>query len=164
MLKKLYSILTKQERLMASWLTILTIFALLFEVFGLAMIFPVISLLLDEEFTTNNYILIEINNLMESSGLKDSPLKLFLVATAKERGKRRFKQLKEKGISVRLADLIDEISARDKRDSERSVAPLKPAEDAIIIDTTGLSIEEVMMRVMTEVERCLGIKTQHENS
>jgi CMP/dCMP kinase len=94
----------------------------------------------------------------------DSPLKLFLVATAKERGKRRFKQLKEKGISVRLADLIDEISARDKRDSERSVAPLKPAEDAIIIDTTGLSIEEVMMRVMTEVERCLGIKTQHENS
>lgn len=79
MLKKLYSILTKQERLMASWLTILTIFALLFEVFGLAMIFPVISLLLDEEFTTNNYILIEINNLMESSGLKDSPLKLLMI-------------------------------------------------------------------------------------
>ena len=74
MLIKLYSILTKQERLMTFWLTILTIFALLFEVFGLAMIFPVISLLLDETFTTNNYILIEINNLMESSGLKDSPL------------------------------------------------------------------------------------------
>jgi len=79
MLIKLYSILTKQERLMTFWLTILTIFALLFEVFGLAMIFPVISLLLDEEFTTNNYILIEINNLMESSGLKDSPLKLLMI-------------------------------------------------------------------------------------
>ena len=79
MLIKLYSILTKQERLMTFWLTILTIFALLFEVFGLAMIFPVISLLLDETFTTNNYILIEINNLMESSGLKDSPLKLLMI-------------------------------------------------------------------------------------
>jgi ABC-type multidrug transport system fused ATPase/permease subunit len=64
---------------MTFWLTILTIFALLFEVFGLAMIFPVISLLLDETFTTNNYILIEINNLMESSGLKDSPLKLLMI-------------------------------------------------------------------------------------
>lgn len=79
MLIKLYSILTKQERLMTFWLTILTIFVLVFEVFGLAMIFPVISLLLDESFTTNNYILIEINNLMHTSGLKDSPLKLLMI-------------------------------------------------------------------------------------
>lgn len=88
----------------------------------------------------------------------DAQLKLFLIASAQERADRRFKQLKDKGINVRLADLVNEIAERDKRDESRAVAPLKPAAEAITLDTTGLSIEEVMLRVSSEVERELGLK------
>lgn len=91
-----------------------------------------------------------------------APLKLFLIATAKERGNRRYKQLKDKGISVKLPDLIKDIAERDERDMQRVVAPLRPAEDAFILDTTALSIEEVMLRVLVEVERALGITPKRE--
>lgn len=74
-------------------------------------------------------------------------LKIFLTASAEERARRRHKQLIDKGISVSLAQLFDDIVERDRRDSERKVAPLKPAEDAIEIDTTGLSIDEVVNQV-----------------
>jgi cytidylate kinase len=73
--------------------------------------------------------------------------KVFLTASAEERAKRRYKQLKEKGIESNLPDLITEISERDVRDSERTVAPLKPADDALILDSTSLGIDAVFERV-----------------
>ena len=67
-------------------------------------------------------------------------LKIFLTASAEERAQRRYKQLKQKGMGVNLARLLGDITARDKRDQERSVSPLKPASDAVILDTTDASI------------------------
>jgi CMP/dCMP kinase len=81
----------------------------------------------------------------------DAKLKFFLTASPEERAGRRYKQLKEKGINVNLSDLIEELRERDQRDRERSVAPLKPANDAICIDTDKLSIEEVVERMMSAV-------------
>ncbi|NIV18110.1 MAG: 3-phosphoshikimate 1-carboxyvinyltransferase [Woeseiaceae bacterium] len=78
----------------------------------------------------------------------DAALKVFLTASAEERAKRRHKQLKDKGIDVSLAALSRDIEERDRRDSERSVAPLKPAEDARILDSTGISIEDITTTVL----------------
>jgi cytidylate kinase len=79
---------------------------------------------------------------------KDAGLKVFLTASPRERAKRRHKQLKEKGIDVSLAALSRDIEERDRRDSERSVAPLRPAEDARILDSSGKSIEDVTQTVL----------------
>jgi cytidylate kinase len=78
----------------------------------------------------------------------DAPFKVFLTASAEERAERRYKQLKDKGVSVTLAGLLREILARDARDASRVVAPLRPAEDAVRIDTTGLPIVAVVERVL----------------
>ena len=75
-------------------------------------------------------------------------LKIFLTASAEERARRRHKQLKEKGLDVSLAALSRDIEERDRRDSERSVAPLRPAEDARILDSSAQSIEAVTKTVM----------------
>jgi cytidylate kinase len=75
-------------------------------------------------------------------------LKIFLTASPEERAQRRYKQLKDKGSGVSLAALSREITERDLRDSTRKVAPLKPAPDARVIDSTGLSIEAVVSRVL----------------
>ena len=82
----------------------------------------------------------------------DAPLKVFLTASAEERAKRRHLQLKRLGVDVNLSDLIGEIEARDARDTQRAIAPLKPAEDAIELDSTSLGIEQVFDRVMQEVQ------------
>jgi cytidylate kinase len=81
----------------------------------------------------------------------DAPLKVFLTASAEERARRRYLQLKNKGDDVNLASLLDEIRARDERDTQRAVAPLIPAADAIQLDSTELSIEQVMERILSEV-------------
>jgi cytidylate kinase len=78
----------------------------------------------------------------------DATLKVFLTASAAERAKRRYKQLNDKGIDVSLAALSRDIEERDRRDSERSVAPLKPADDARILDSTGISIEDITATVL----------------
>jgi cytidylate kinase len=83
----------------------------------------------------------------------NAELKIFLTASPEERAERRYNQLMEKGINVTLSDLVEELRERDKRDHERSVAPLKPAADAIIIDTDHLTIEQVVAKVMVEVKR-----------
>jgi cytidylate kinase len=75
-------------------------------------------------------------------------LKIYLTASAEERARRRHNQLKEKGLTVTIADLSQEIRERDLRDSTRPVAPLRPAEDAIVLDSTGLSIEQVVDHVL----------------
>jgi cytidylate kinase len=81
----------------------------------------------------------------------DAAFKVFLTASAAERAKRRYKQLKEKGLSVTLGGLQREIEARDSRDASRVVAPLKPAEDALLVDTTGMGIEDVVAKVLAVV-------------
>lgn len=81
----------------------------------------------------------------------DARLKIFLTASAKIRAERRYKQLKEKGESVNLTRLFREIKVRDLRDQSRSVAPLRPAEDAVIIDSTELSIDEVFDKIVSMI-------------
>jgi cytidylate kinase len=75
-------------------------------------------------------------------------LKLFLTATPEERARRRHKQLKDKGSDVSLAALSREIAARDAQDAGRAVAPLKAADDALLLDSTGLSVGEVVERIL----------------
>ncbi len=75
-------------------------------------------------------------------------VKIFLTASAEERARRRHKQLKDKGLDVSLAALSRDIEDRDRRDTERSVAPLRPAEDARILDSSGQSIEAVTQTVL----------------
>lgn len=82
----------------------------------------------------------------------DAQLKIFLTASPEERALRRHNQLKERGISVTLGDLINELRERDKRDKERTVAPLKPADDAVIIDTDHLTVEQVVEKILSELE------------
>ncbi|ABQ14130.1 (d)CMP kinase [Dichelobacter nodosus] len=77
----------------------------------------------------------------------EAPLKIFLDATAEIRAERRYKQLIEKGEDVTLAALKKEIAARDARDRNRLVAPLKPASDAVLIDTTDLSVQAVLEKI-----------------
>ena len=79
----------------------------------------------------------------------DAQLKIFLTASVEIRAERRYKQLKDKGESVNLTRLFREIKARDLRDQSRSIAPLRPAEDAVIIDSSDLSIEEVFGKVVS---------------
>ena len=81
----------------------------------------------------------------------DAPLKVFLTASAEERARRRYLQLKDKGETVTLTSLLEEIRARDERDTNRSIAPLKPADDAIILDSTTMTIEQVLERILSEV-------------
>lgn len=78
----------------------------------------------------------------------DAPVKIFLTATAEERARRRYNQLMQAGVDVNIDALLEEIRVRDERDMNRSAAPLKPADDAQVIDSTGLSIEEVLDRCM----------------
>ena len=75
-------------------------------------------------------------------------LKIFLTASLEERAQRRHKQLKDKGLDVSLAALSREIAERDARDTGRKVAPLKAAADAVVLDSTGLDVEEVVARVL----------------
>ena len=82
-----------------------------------------------------------------------APLKIFLEADAKERAKRRYNQLKEKGFDASLAKIFDEISERDERDLKRSSSPLAIAADALVIDSSKLSIDEVFERVLKAVEQ-----------
>jgi len=78
-----------------------------------------------------------------------APVKVFLTASAEERAERRFNQLKEKGFDVKIGRLLDDIRQRDERDRNREVAPLIPAEGALIVDSTDLSIQEVVNKVLS---------------
>lgn len=80
-------------------------------------------------------------------------LKVYLTASAEERARRRYNQLKAKGEDVRISALLKDIRARDERDMNREVAPLKPAPDAVILDSSALSIEEVFSQVLGLVSR-----------
>lgn len=82
----------------------------------------------------------------------DATLKVFLTASAATRAERRFRQLRERGQAADLPALVRDLQARDQRDAERAHAPLKPAGDAYMLDTTGLTIEEVVTQVLALYE------------
>jgi cytidylate kinase len=86
----------------------------------------------------------------------DALLKVFLTASAQVRAQRRYKQLKDKGIDVSLPALSQHIEERDRRDTERSVAPLRAAEDARLLDSSNLTIDEVTRAVLVWVQERLG--------
>ena len=75
-------------------------------------------------------------------------MKIFLTASASERSKRRYKQLKEQGINVSLSAVLRDILIRDERDEKRAIAPLVPAQDAVTIDSSDLSIEDVSQKII----------------
>ena len=83
---------------------------------------------------------------------KDAPFKVFLTANVEERAKRRLKQLQDKGITGNISQTLDEVRKRDERDASRKHSPLKPSKDALIIDTSDLTINEVVSRVMALVK------------
>ncbi len=91
----------------------------------------------------------------------DADLKFFLDASAEERGKRRYLELKGKGMDVELARITQEIKDRDRQDSGRSIAPLRKADDALLIDSSFLGIDQVVDRMLSETED--GEVTGHEN-
>jgi CMP/dCMP kinase len=83
-------------------------------------------------------------------------VKIFLTASAAARAERRYKQLAEKGVAVDIAELIKDIEARDERDTNRSSSPLKPAQDAYLLDSTSLSIEQVLEVILARINSRLG--------
>ena len=88
---------------------------------------------------------------MGTTVFPDAPVKIFLTASAEARAERRYKQLVEKGVAVDMAELIADIKARDDRDTNRSSSPLKPAPDALILDSTSLTIEQVLGTILARV-------------
>lgn len=85
----------------------------------------------------------------------DAEVKFFLTASAAERAQRRYNQLKEKGISVTLRSILEELEERDERDRTRAISPTKPADDVILIDTTSLTVKQVFAKVMEYVRKCV---------
>ncbi len=77
----------------------------------------------------------------------DAPCKFYLTASAEARAERRVRQLHQMGLSANLAAILDDLKARDRRDTERTIAPLRPAEDAVIIDSSDMTIEQVMQAI-----------------
>ncbi len=82
----------------------------------------------------------------------DADFKFFVTASVEERARRRWKELKERGIDISLEKVIEDVRYRDEQDSNRAVAPLRKAEDAIEIDTTNLSIEDVVEKILSYIE------------
>ena len=82
----------------------------------------------------------------------DAPFKVFLTAEVSERAKRRLKQLQESGITCNISHTLAEVQKRDERDVNRQHSPLKPAKDALVIDTTNLTINEVITKVMALIK------------
>jgi len=78
----------------------------------------------------------------------DAPLKVYLTASAEQRAQRRHKQLISKGIPARIEDLLADLKARDHRDMSRAHAPLKPAEDALLLDNSSLDVEQSVCQVL----------------
>ncbi|WP_419727419.1 (d)CMP kinase [Terrisporobacter petrolearius] len=103
------------------------------------------------EIGTRNSVILDGRDI-GSYVFPNADYKFFLIATPKERGSRRYKELIAKGVEVKLQDVIDDIIKRDEIDSSREFAPLVKAEDAIEIDTTGKSIDDVVESVLNKIK------------
>ena len=95
---------------------------------------------------------------MGTTVFPDADLKIYLTASPEIRAQRRYKQLKEKGIDVSLSALVKDITERDERDANRTVSPLKPADDAVLVDTSTLTVDEVMALVTSMVDEALATR------
>jgi len=84
--------------------------------------------------------------------LPDAEVKIFLVATAEERAKRKYEEMKAAGLEVSYEEILKQIKERDQRDATREIAPLKPADDACIVDTTGKSVDQVVEEILRLLE------------
>lgn len=93
---------------------------------------------------------------MGTTVFPDAPVKIFLTASAEARAERRYKQLQEKGASVNMEELVKDIKARDERDTNRAVSPLVPAADALLLDSTSLTIEQVFDKILSKVHDVIG--------
>ncbi|WP_048736557.1 (d)CMP kinase [Necropsobacter massiliensis] len=94
----------------------------------------------------------------------EAQVKLFLDASAEERAKRRYNQLQNKGINGNFAQILAEIKARDCRDRNRAVAPLKPAQDALLLDSTELGIDQVVERALVYIRQRLDLRSKSSQS
>lgn len=118
-------------------------------------VFPAVRaalLQLQQDFAKQGKGLIADGRDMGTVVFPNARVKLFLDASAEERAKRRYKQLQSKGIDGNFAQILAEIKERDFRDRNRPVAPLKPADDALLLDSTELSIEEVIAQALKYIE------------
>ena len=97
---------------------------------------------------------------MGSVVFPDAPVKVFLTADPRTRAERRHKQLMAKGVDVSVTRLFRELAERDRRDRERAVAPLKPAEDAVVVDTTGLDVDAAVTRVLDVARSRMTVATR----
>ncbi|GGY72784.1 cytidylate kinase [Cellvibrio zantedeschiae] len=88
---------------------------------------------------------------MGTTVFPQAQVKVFLTASAEARAERRFKQLQQKGVAVNMEELVKDIKARDDRDTQRATSPLKPADDAVILDSTSLTIEQVLNAILAYV-------------
>lgn len=86
----------------------------------------------------------------------DAPIKFYLTASVEERANRRYSQLKQKGKHVSLPDILRELRARDERDANRAIAPAKPADDVILVDTTSLDVNGAFQTVLQHVKKRIG--------
>lgn len=107
---------------------------------------------LQQDFAKTDKGLIADGRDMGTVVFPNAEVKLFLDASAEERAKRRFKQLQSKGINGNFDQILAEIKERDFRDRNRPVAPLRPADDALLLDSTELSIEEVIAQALQFIE------------
>ena len=87
--------------------------------------------------------------------LKDANIKIFLTASAEDRAKRRYEELILRGQDVKFDDILNDVIARDKADSEREIAPLKQADDAILVDTTGFEFEKSLAELLKVIRENL---------
>lgn len=88
---------------------------------------------------------------MGTTVFPQAQVKIFLTASAEARAERRYKQLLQKGMVVDMAELVSDIKARDDRDTQRATSPLKPADDALVLDSTSLSIDQVLKAILDQV-------------
>lgn len=112
---------------------------------------------LQQDFAKNDGLIADGRD-MGTVVFPDAQVKLFLDASAEERAKRRYNQLQNKGISGNFAQILAEIKERDLRDRNRAVAPLKPADDAFLLDSTTLSIDEVICQALNYIQQRIDIK------
>ena len=112
---------------------------------------------LQQDFAKNDGLIADGRD-MGTVVFPDAQVKLFLDASAEERAKRRYNQLQNKGISGNFAQILAEIKERDLRDRNRVVAPLKPADDAFLLDSTTLSIDEVICQALSYIQQRIDIK------
>ena len=123
-------------------------------------IFPQVRaalLQLQQDFAKNDGLIADGRD-MGTVVFPDAQVKLFLDASAEERAKRRYNQLQNKGINGNFAQILAEIKERDLRDRNRAVAPLKPADDAFLLDSTTLSIDEVIYQALSYIQQRIDIK------